>query len=120
MSGSTGCPLRLLRPSAPGKQVITRVHLVNPSDNSFGTAVITPRWLFVLAAATPDSAGDPILIDESLDQIVPESIQPGISSASAFIPATPCADTRLAAWRESAAHGWYTAAFTPHSFQRKR
>ncbi len=26
------------------------VHLVNPSDNSFGTAVITPRWLFVLAA----------------------------------------------------------------------
>ena len=31
------------------------VHLVNPSDNSFGTAVITPRWLFVLAAATPAS-----------------------------------------------------------------
>jgi len=54
-----------------------RVHLVNPSDNSFGTAVITPRWLFVLAAATPASAGTPILIDESLEQIVPESIQPG-------------------------------------------
>src|ERR1700759_3497159 len=53
------------------------VHLVNPSDNSFGTAVITPRWLFVLAAATPQIAGDPILIDESLEQIVPESIQPG-------------------------------------------
>ena len=53
------------------------VHLVNPSDNSFGTAVITPRWLFVLAAATPRSAGDPILIDESLEQIVPETIQPG-------------------------------------------
>ena len=32
------------------------VHLVNPSDNSFGTAVITPRWLFVLAAATPQSS----------------------------------------------------------------
>src|ERR1700738_3795961 len=54
-----------------------RVFLVNPSDNSFGTAVITPRWLFVLAAATPQIAGDPILIDESLEQIVPESIQPG-------------------------------------------
>jgi radical SAM superfamily enzyme YgiQ (UPF0313 family) len=54
-----------------------RVHLVNPSDNSFGTAVITPRWLFVLAAATPRSAGDPILVDESLEQIVPETIQPG-------------------------------------------
>jgi radical SAM superfamily enzyme YgiQ (UPF0313 family) len=53
------------------------VHLVNPSDNSFGTAVITPRWLFVLAAATPAIAGDPILIDESLDQIIPQSIAPG-------------------------------------------
>jgi radical SAM superfamily enzyme YgiQ (UPF0313 family) len=53
------------------------VHLVNPSDNSFGTAVITPRWLFVLAAATPQIAGDPILVDESLEQIVPETIQAG-------------------------------------------
>jgi radical SAM superfamily enzyme YgiQ (UPF0313 family) len=50
------------------------VHLVNPSDNSFGTAVITPRWLFVLAAATPQIAGDPILVDESLEQIDPKSI----------------------------------------------
>jgi radical SAM superfamily enzyme YgiQ (UPF0313 family) len=53
------------------------VHLVNPSDNSFGTAVITPRWLFVLAAATPRVANDPILVDESLEQIVPETIQAG-------------------------------------------
>ena len=53
------------------------VHLVNPSDNSFGTAVITPRWLFVLAAATPHIAGIPILVDESLEQIVPESIAAG-------------------------------------------
>jgi radical SAM superfamily enzyme YgiQ (UPF0313 family) len=52
------------------------VHLVNPSDNSFGTAVITPRWLFVLAAATPTVAGDPILIDESIEQITPEIIHP--------------------------------------------
>ena len=54
-----------------------RVRLVNPSDNSFGTAVITPRWLFVLAAATPSSAGDPILVDESIEQIIPESIEAG-------------------------------------------
>src|ERR1700692_4119529 len=54
-----------------------RIHLVNPSDNSFGTAVITPRWLFVLAAATPQAAGDPILVDECLEQIVPETIMPG-------------------------------------------
>jgi len=53
------------------------VHLVNPSDNSFGTAVITPRWLFVLAAATPRSMGDPILIDESLEQLDPDTIQVG-------------------------------------------
>lgn len=53
------------------------VHLVNPSDNSFGTAVITPRWLFVLAAATPRSMGDPILVDESLEQLDPETIRPG-------------------------------------------
>jgi len=26
-----------------------RVHLVNPSTQSFGVAVITPRWLYVLA-----------------------------------------------------------------------
>ncbi len=29
-----------------------KVHLINPSHVSFGTAVITPRWLYVLAAAT--------------------------------------------------------------------
>jgi radical SAM superfamily enzyme YgiQ (UPF0313 family) len=53
------------------------VHLVNPSDNSFGTAVITPRWLFVLAAATPASMGDPILVDESLEQLDPDTIVTG-------------------------------------------
>ncbi len=53
------------------------VHLVNPSDNAFGTAVITPRWLFVLAAATPQAVGDPILVDESLEQIDPETIKAG-------------------------------------------
>ncbi len=53
------------------------VHLINPSDNSFGTAVITPRWLFVLAAATPAAMGDPILVDESLEQLDPETIQRG-------------------------------------------
>lgn len=45
-----------------------RVYLVNPSDLSFGIAVITPRWLFVLAAATPSRFGSPRLIDETLDR----------------------------------------------------
>ncbi|HVJ05438.1 MAG TPA: radical SAM protein [Candidatus Saccharimonadales bacterium] len=53
------------------------VHLINPSDNSFGTAVITPRWLFVLAAATPAHMGDPILVDESLEQLDAATIHAG-------------------------------------------
>jgi hypothetical protein len=35
---------------------------------SFGVAVITPRWLYVLAAATGTRWGDPHLIDETLEQ----------------------------------------------------
>ena len=53
------------------------IHLVNPSDNSFGTAVITPRWLFVLANVTPRSMGDPILVDESLEPLDPATIRAG-------------------------------------------
>jgi tRNA A37 methylthiotransferase MiaB len=53
------------------------VHLVNPSTVSFGTAVITPRWQYVLAAATPARFGDPILVDETLAQVDPESIHAG-------------------------------------------
>jgi radical SAM superfamily enzyme YgiQ (UPF0313 family) len=55
----------------------TRVHLINPSDISFGIGIITPRWLYVLAAATPAGYGDPIITDETLEQIRPEIIQPG-------------------------------------------
>jgi radical SAM superfamily enzyme YgiQ (UPF0313 family) len=54
-----------------------KVHLVNPSDVSFGTAVITPRWPFVIAAATPASYGDPVLVDETVSPLDPGSIQPG-------------------------------------------
>ena len=54
-----------------------RVHLVNPSDSSFGTAVITPRWLYVLAAATPAAFGDAVICDETLEQLEVASIQPG-------------------------------------------
>src|SRR5438445_571608 len=53
------------------------VHLINPSTVSFGTSVITPRWQYVLAGATPKSFGDPILVDETLFQMDPERIQPG-------------------------------------------
>jgi radical SAM superfamily enzyme YgiQ (UPF0313 family) len=53
------------------------VHLINPSDVSFGTAVITPRWQYVIAAATPKSFGDPMLVDETLFQMDPDRIQQG-------------------------------------------
>ena len=43
-----------------------RIHLVNPSVKSFGVAVITPRWLYVLAAATGSRWGDPVIVDETL------------------------------------------------------
>jgi hypothetical protein len=54
-----------------------KVHLVNPSDVSFGTAVITPRWMYVIAAATPACFGDPILVDETLHPFDADRIQPG-------------------------------------------
>jgi tRNA A37 methylthiotransferase MiaB len=57
--------------------VKSRVHLVNPSHVSFGVGVITPRWLYVIAAATPTTFGDPLIHDETLEPVAPGSIQPG-------------------------------------------
>jgi radical SAM superfamily enzyme YgiQ (UPF0313 family) len=54
-----------------------KVHLVNPSDTSFGTAVITPRWLYVLAAATPAAFGNPEICDETLKQLDQSRIATG-------------------------------------------
>jgi tRNA A37 methylthiotransferase MiaB len=54
-----------------------RVYLLNPSHVSFGVAVITPRWLYVLAAATGTEWGDPIIVDESLDPIDVSAIAAG-------------------------------------------
>jgi hypothetical protein len=55
----------------------TRVFLVNPSRVSFGTAVITPRWLYVLAAATGTEWGDPILVDETLEAFEVDALEAG-------------------------------------------
>ncbi len=54
-----------------------QVHLINPSDRSYGTAVVTPRWLYVLAGATPAAFGDPHIVDESLEALDPETIKKG-------------------------------------------
>ena len=54
-----------------------RVHLINPSHLAFGVAVITPRWLYVLAAATPAEYGDPAIVDETLIKLDPATVSPG-------------------------------------------
>jgi radical SAM superfamily enzyme YgiQ (UPF0313 family) len=54
-----------------------RIHLVNPSDISFGTAVITPRWLYVLAGATPASFDSPTIVDETLEPFDLATVEPG-------------------------------------------
>jgi radical SAM superfamily enzyme YgiQ (UPF0313 family) len=53
------------------------VHLVNPSHLSFGVGVITPRWLFVLAGATPTAYGRPLITDETLEPLDLQTVQPG-------------------------------------------
>jgi len=54
-----------------------QIHLINPSSVSFGTAVITPRWLYVLAGATPAHYGDPHLVDETLAAVELSDFHPG-------------------------------------------
>ena len=53
------------------------IYLINPSHVSFGIGVITPRWLYVLAAATPLAYGEPRLIDETLEPFDPSVIKAG-------------------------------------------
>ena len=56
---------------------MSKVILVNPANASVGYSVITPRWLFVLAAATPAIYGDPIITDETLEAFDAARVQPG-------------------------------------------
>ena len=53
------------------------IYLINPSHVSFGIGVITPRWLYVLAAATPAKYGSPVLVDETLDAFDTSAIAAG-------------------------------------------
>ncbi len=53
------------------------MHLINPSHVSFGIGVITPRWLYVLGAATPAAYGEPRLVDETLDALDLSTIRKG-------------------------------------------
>ena len=56
---------------------VPRIHLVNPITQSFGVAMITPRWLYVLAAATGSRCGDPRIVDEALEGLDVNTIEPG-------------------------------------------
>ena len=96
------------------------IHLINPSDNSFGTAVITPRWLFVLAAATPQSMGDPILVDESLERSSPETIQAGDIVGISVHTGNALRGYEVGRLARERAPPWYTEAFTRPCFLRSR
>src|SRR5215467_8226874 len=55
-----------------------KVILVNPSMSTIGYSFITPRWLYVLAQATPvELVGDPIVIDETIEGFRADIVNPG-------------------------------------------
>ena len=54
-----------------------KIILVNPAMCTPGYSFITPRWLFVIAQATPiDLVGEPILVDESIEKFNPDLVGP--------------------------------------------
>ncbi|MEZ5360885.1 MAG: hypothetical protein R2748_00740 [Bryobacterales bacterium] len=96
-----------------------RVHIINPSQSSFGIAVITPRWLYVLAEATPRKFGKPLIIDETLTHVDPLTIEPGDVVGVGIHTETRCVVTSLAGWHASAARTSCSAASTPLCFQKR-
>ena len=54
---------------------VLAVHLINPSDFSFGIGFMAPRWLYVIADATPERFGVPQITDETLDPLDSSKIQ---------------------------------------------
>jgi radical SAM superfamily enzyme YgiQ (UPF0313 family) len=55
-----------------------KIILVNPSLSTVGYSFITPRWLYVMAQATPaELVGDPLLVDESIERFDPQIIRTG-------------------------------------------
>ena len=57
---------------------MAKVFLVNPANTTVGYSVITPRWLYVIAGATPtERLGDPIIIDEPITPFNADAVRPG-------------------------------------------
>jgi hypothetical protein len=72
-SGVRTDPLR-----AKEREPMPKVILVNPSMTTFGYSFFTPRWLFVIAQATPaDVVGDPLVVDESIRPFDSSVVDPG-------------------------------------------
>jgi radical SAM superfamily enzyme YgiQ (UPF0313 family) len=77
MSSAVVQLIRRVNAATPAAERLPTVHLVNPSHLSFGVGVITPRWLFVLGAATPAAYGRPLIVDETLEQLDLETVGAG-------------------------------------------
>ena len=57
---------------------MSKVILVNPANATVGYSVITPRWLFVIAGATPTNlVGDPVIIDVPVTPFKAEDVAAG-------------------------------------------
>ena len=57
---------------------MAKVVLVNPAMSTLGYSIITPRWLFVIARATPiELVGDPVLVDEAIQEFDGGVVHPG-------------------------------------------
>ncbi len=54
-----------------------QIFLVNPAHATVGISFLTPRWLFVIAGATPRNLRDPILVDESIAKFDPSRVGKG-------------------------------------------
>ena len=55
-----------------------KIILVSPANLTVGYSFFTPRWLFVLAQATPSGlVGDPVIVDETIERFDPSIVKPG-------------------------------------------
>ena len=95
------------------------VHLVNPSHLSFGVGVITPRWLFVLAGATPASHGDPRITDETLEPFDLATVQPGDVVGIGIHTGNALRGYEIGTAVRAKGRWSSTAASTPRSIPRK-
>jgi len=82
--------------------------------------VITPRWLYVLAAATPLSYGTPILVDETLATTDPETIAAGDVVGISIHTGNALRGYELARLRASAERMWFSAASMPRCIRKKQ